>query len=86
MPKKKVLGAGVDGRDVVNFNVRLIVKYETTYNEKIKREAVIPIQTTDKQTATALAIEKAKQQLELFPYIKKSTVIIEPKGRNKKEV
>jgi hypothetical protein len=83
MPKKKVLGISVDYRDIVNFNVKLLVGYQTISNEKIKKEAIFSIQTTDKETARLLAIEKCKKQLEEFSYIIKNSVTIEVKGRNK---
>ena len=86
MAKKKVLGQGVDGRDVVNFNVKLAVKYHTTSNEVVKKEAIVPVQTTNKQIAENIAIEKAKNQLKEFPYIIQRTVEVELKRRHKKEV
>ena len=85
MPKKKVLGMSIDYQDIVNFNVKLLVSYRTKSNEVVKREAVVPIQTTDKQTAIRLAIEKTKRQLEEFPYIKE-IITLEAKGRKKREV
>ena len=84
MPKKKVLGTSIDYRDIVNFNVKLLVEYKTISKEKISREAIFSIQTTDKETANAIAIEKCKKQLEEFSYIIKNSITIEVKGRRKK--
>lgn len=85
--KKKVLGiSAVNWRDVVNFNIRLLVSYSTNSGERIVREAIFAIQTTDKEEAERLAIEKAKKQLEAFPYIVKNSVTIELKRRKKREV
>lgn len=81
--RKKVLGVSVEGRDVVNFNIKLIVEYQTTSNEKVKKEAIFSIQTTDREQAKKLAIEKCREQLEIFPYIIKNSVAIEVKGRGK---
>ena len=82
--KKKVLGQSIDYRDIVNFNVRLSVEYRTITNEKVSREAIFQVQTTDKQTAIGIAIEKAKKQLEEFPYIIKETIIVEEKRRKRR--
>ena len=81
--RKKVLGTSIDYRDIVNFNIRLIVEYQTISNEKVKKEAIFSIQTTDKELARKLAIEKCKNQLSEFPYIIKSSVNVEVKGRKK---
>jgi hypothetical protein len=79
--KKKVLGIGIDGKDIVNFNVKLIVRYYTTANEKVKDEMTIPVQTTEKKIAESIAIEKAKAILKCLPYIVKNSVTIEVKRR-----
>lgn len=83
MAKRKVLGLGVDGRDVVNFNIKLLVHYWTKANEEIKRVAVIPVQTTNKEAAINIAKEKAMRQIEGLA-CPESSIIIELAGRNKK--
>jgi hypothetical protein len=82
--RKKILGIGVGGGYVVEFNIRLYVEYRTYSGEVIEREVVIPVQTTDREIANAIAIEKAKKMLENFSSINKNTITIKVKERKKK--
>lgn len=84
MRNRKLLGFGAGGRELKSFNVKLRVNYKTTFGETIDKEAVFQIISTDRPTATSLAIEKAKKQLGEFSYICKNTVVVEKWKREKK--
>ena len=81
MKVNKDLGYSVNGLRLKKYNIKLICSYNTTQNEKINKEAEIAIVSTDRETATNLAIEKAKKLLNEFSYIVKNSIIVEKKKR-----
>lgn len=82
MKTKKDLGVDIHGFSLHNYNVSLIVKYQTTAGESVNKEAVFNVTTKDRETAKEVAIKKAREVLAQFPYIKNANV--EVKKREKK--
>ena len=85
MKVNKDLGYATNGLRLKKYNIKLICSYNTTSNEKINKEAEVAIVSTDRETATKLAIEKAKKQLSEFPYIVKRSVTVEKKRKEKQK-
>lgn len=83
MGARKVLGIAINGQDVKNYNIAVVCRYETTSKEIIKKEALFAIATTDRETATRLAIEKARRVLNELPHVVKTSVSVEKKERER---
>lgn len=81
MKQKKELGIGIHGGSLHNYNITVVVRYETTAGERINKEAVFCVTTEDKETAKKVAIRKAREQLGYFPYIKNASVEVKSRER-----
>ena len=78
----KILGVNYEGKEIKSYTVKLDCEY-ILYDKQVRKEAIFEIMATDRDKATSRAIEKAKNQLKSFPYIK--DVFIKPIGRRKNE-
>ena len=75
----KSCGISPTGEPLYKFNVKLCVKYFHKRLKKVETVAVFPVVTTNKQSAVEIAEAKAREQLSVFPYIKR--IEIEEKRR-----
>lgn len=81
MKTKKDLGVDIHGFRLHNYNISLIVRYETPTG-LVEKEALFSVITKDREDAEKAATRKAFETLKIFPYIK--NVSVEVKKRKKK--
>lgn len=79
----KKLGISTNASEIRAYKIRIVCSY-LMQDKPIEKEAELEINTTSRDLAINLAIEKAKKQLSELPYIKNVCIKVLGKQRGRR--